>query len=256
MTAAPRESGDAVAIVTGAARGIGAATAKRLAAAGVSVAVVDRTESDTDGTVAAVRAVGGRAVGVGCDVAEADQVLAAVDEVVRVFGHVDVLVNCAGVNQDRLLLTMSDDEWDTVVDVNLGGTVRCSLAVAPHMKQCGYGRIINFGSVAAEGNAGQANYAAAKAAIAGLTRTLAAEFGPYGITVNAVAPGFVVTSMVDDLARRLGRDKEAFLGDAAAQAAVGRVGAPDDIAAVVAFLASAESEYLSGQTIYVDGGAR
>ncbi|MEV7387087.1 SDR family oxidoreductase [Streptomyces sp. NPDC091215] len=243
-------------MVTGAGRGIGAATAGRLAAEGMTVIVVDRTEPDTAATVSAVRAAGGRAGGLGCDVAVAHEVTAAVASAVAQFGHVDVLVNCAGVNQDRLLLTMSDQEWDTVLDVNLGGTMRCSYAVGRHMSRQGHGRIINFGSVAARGNAGQTNYATAKGAIAGFTRTLAAELGPYGVTVNAIAPGFVATPMVDELAARLGVDRDTVLREAALSSAVGRIGTPEEIAATVAFVARPESGYLSGETIHVEGGRR
>lgn len=243
-----------VAVVTGAGRGIGAATSRRLSAAGLSVAVVDRTELDTADTVAAVTAAGGTAMGVGCDVAVADEVDAAVRRVNEVLGPVDVLVNCAGVTRDRLLLTMGDDDWDTVMDVNFGGTVHWCRAVAGQMKQRGGGRIVNFSSVAADGNAGQANYAAAKAAVSGFTRTLAAELGPYGVTVNAVAPGFVATPMVDELAERLGADREAFLAEAATRSALGRVGAAEEIGDVVAFLAGSASAYVTGQTLVVDGG--
>ncbi|WP_225097252.1 3-oxoacyl-ACP reductase FabG [Streptomyces sp. CoH27] len=243
-----------VAVVTGGGRGIGAAVAARLAAAGTSVAVVDRTEDDTAETVAALRAAGGTALGLGCDVAAADQVTAAVTEVVRAFGGLDVLVNCAGVTRDRLLLTMDDDEWDTALDVNLGGTVLWCLAAAGQMRRRRGGHIVNFASVAADGNPGQANYAAAKAAVTGFTRDLAAELGPHGITVNAVAPGFVATPMVDALATRLGAGREEFLERAAAQSALGRVGTVEDIAGVVAFLTGPDTGFLTGQTLYVDGG--
>lgn len=245
-----------VAMVTGAVRGIGAATARWFAQAGAAVVVVDRSAAEIDESVADVRALGGRALGVCCDVADPAQVTAAVDRALASFGHIDVLVNCAGITRDRLLLTMSDEEWDSVLDVNLGGTLRCSLAVGEHMRKRGRGRIVNFSSVAAEGNPGQSNYAAAKAAIAGLTRALAAELGPHGITVNAVAPGFVATAMVDDLVRRLGVDRQEFLGEVAGQAALGRIGSVDDIAGVVAFLASSESGYLTGETVSVRGGRR
>lgn len=246
------------AVVTGAGRGIGAATAKRLAGPGERawVAVVDRAESDTAGTVAAIRADGGRALGVGCDVADPDRVAAAAAQIIDAFGHVDVLVNCAGATCDRLLLTMSDEEWDAVVDVNLGGSMLWSLALGAHMKQRGSGRIVNFGSVAAEGSAGQTNYATAKAAIAGFTRMLAAELGRHGVTVNTVAPGFVATPMMDDLIQRLGVERDAFLHEAADQTALGRVAAPEEIAGIVAFLAGPESGYLTGQTIHVEGGRR
>ncbi|MEU2929332.1 3-oxoacyl-ACP reductase FabG [Streptomyces sp. NPDC007251] len=243
-----------VAVVTGAGRGIGAAVAARLAATGASVAVVDRTEDDTADTVAAVRATGATALGLGCDVAVADQVRAAAHEVVGAFGRLDALVNCAGVTRDRLLLTMDDDEWDTALDVNLGGTVLWCQAAAGQMRRQRSGHIVNFASVAADGNPGQTNYAAAKAAVTGFTRDLAAELGPYGVTVNAVAPGFVATPMVDALAERLGADRAQFLDRAAAESALGRVGSVEDIAAVVAFLAGPDSGFVTGQTVYVDGG--
>ncbi|MEV8364464.1 short-chain reductase NovJ [Streptomyces niveus] len=247
----PHES---VAMVTGAGRGIGAATAERLAAEGMAVIVVDRTEQDTRATVSAIRAAGGRARGIGCDVSVAQAVTAAVATAVEEFGRIDVLVNCAGINRDRLLLTMDDQEWDTVLDVNLGGTMRCSFAVGRHMRRQGHGRIINFSSVAARGNAGQTNYATAKGAIAGFTRTLAAELGPHGVTVNAIAPGFVATPMVDELAERLGGDRDMVLSEAAKSAAVGRIGTPEEIAATVVFVARPESGYLTGETVHVDGG--
>jgi novobiocin biosynthesis protein NovJ len=257
MTSTAEERADApVAMVTGAGRGIGAATAERLAAEGMAVIVVDRAEQDTTATVAAIRAAGGRASGFGCDVSVAHAVTAMVASAVAEFGRVDVLVNSAGINQDRLLLTMSDQEWDTVLDVNLGGTMRCSFAVGRHMRRQGHGRIINFGSVAARGNAGQTNYATAKGAITGFTRTLAAELGPHGVTVNAIAPGFVATPMVDELAERLGVDRDTVRRDAARSSAVGRIGTPQEIAAMVAFVARPESGYLTGETVHVEGGRR
>jgi 3-oxoacyl-[acyl-carrier protein] reductase/novobiocin biosynthesis protein NovJ len=255
MTRMPDRDGR-VAVVTGAGRGIGASVARRLAAGAATVFVVDRDEPDTAATVAAIGRAGGRAFGLGCDVAVAEQVRAASQRVWAMCGRLDVLVNCAGITRDRLLLAMDDTEWDAVVDVSLGGTMHWSLAAAEHMKRLGAGRIVSFGSVAADGNAGQTNYATAKAALAGFTRTLAAELGPHGITVNAVAPGFVATPMVDELASRLGVDREAFLKEAAARAAVGRVGTVEDIVGLVAFLAGPESGYLTGQTVYVDGGRR
>jgi 3-oxoacyl-[acyl-carrier protein] reductase len=244
----------AVAIVTGAGRGIGAATALRLAADGAAVAVLDRIEDGTAATVSAIVATGGRATGVGCDVADAGQVAGAIDRVAAEFGRVDVLVNNAGVIRDNLLFTMSEQDWDTVIDVHLRGAFLCSVAAQRHMVARRAGRIVNLSSVAALGNPGQANYATAKAAVQGLTRTLAHELGPHGITVNAIAPGFVATAMTDETAGRQGLDPDEFRASAAARIPLRRVGSPDDIAGVVAFLAGRDASYLTGQTIYVDGG--
>lgn len=243
-----------VAIVTGAGRGIGAATAARLAADGAAVVVLDRIEDDTTGTVAAIKAAGGRAIGVACDVTSADQVDAAVDRAVTEFGRVDVLVNNAGVIRDNLLFMMSEQDWDTVVDVHLRGAYLCSRAARTHMVRQRSGRIVNLSSIAALGNQGQANYSTAKAAVQGLTRTLAAELGPHGITVNAIAPGFVATAMTDETAGRMGVAPDEFRRTAAERIPLRRVGSPDDIAGVVAFLAGADASYVTGQTIYVDGG--
>ncbi|MEU0537126.1 SDR family oxidoreductase [Amycolatopsis tolypomycina] len=245
-----------VALVTGAAGGIGAVTAQLLAAGGFRVVAVDRDEDGVAGTVAAIRALGGAATGLGCDVTSAGQVTSTVNRAERESGPVDVLVNCAGVTRDRLLLTMTDEEWDTAVDVNLGGTIRCSRVVGERMKRRRRGHIVNFSSVAADGNAGQANYATAKAAVAGFTRALAAELGPFGVTVNAVAPGFVATAMVAELADRLAVDRQAFLDRAGAATALGRVGSAADIAGVVAFLAGPGAGYVTGQTVYATGGDR
>ncbi|MFF1920153.1 3-oxoacyl-ACP reductase FabG [Streptomyces sp. NPDC058221] len=245
---------DTVAIVTGAGRGIGAATAERLAREGAAVAVIERIEADTAVTVSSIRAAGGRCVGIGCDVTASDQVDAAIDRTAEEFGRLDILVNNAGVTRDNLFFMMSDEDWDTVIDVHLHGAVRAARAARPHMMRQGSGRIINLSSIAALGNPGQANYATAKAAVQGLTRTLAVELGPHGITVNAVAPGFIATAMTDDTARRLGTDPVNFREKAALRVPLRRVGSPLDIAGVVAFLASADAAYLTGQTIYVDGG--
>ncbi len=245
---------DQVAIVTGAGRGIGAATAERLAGSGVTVAVLERTEADAAATVSSIRAAGGRAVGIGCDVSSTDQVGAAIDRTVAEFGRLDILVNNAGVTRDNLLFMMSDEDWDTVIDVHLHGAVRTARAAQPHMVRQGAGRIVNLSSVAALGNPGQANYATAKAAIQGLTRTLAVELGPHGITVNAVAPGFIATAMTDDTARRLGAGPAELRERVASRVPLRRIGAPSDIAGVVAFLVSADATYLTGQTLFVDGG--
>jgi NAD(P)-dependent dehydrogenase (short-subunit alcohol dehydrogenase family) len=244
----------AVAIVTGAGRGIGAAAARRLAAGGATVVVVDRLQGDTTGTVHEIEAAGGRAVGVGCDVSAADQVEAAVDRAATEFGRLDVLVNNAGVIRDNLLYMMSEQDWDTVIDVHLRGAFLCTRAAQRHMVRQGSGRVVNLSSIAALGNRGQANYSTAKAAVQGLTRTFAAELGPYGITVNAIAPGFIATTMTDETAGRMGIDPAEFRRSAAAKVPLRRVGCPDDIAGVVAFLSGPDAAYITGQTIYVDGG--
>lgn len=245
-----------VAFVTGAGRGIGAASAKRLAAEGAAVAVIDLREADTAETVAAIEAAGGKAIGIGCDVAVTEQVEAAVDRTIGELGGLDVLVNNAGVIRDNLLFKMTDDDWDTVIAVHLRGSFLCARAAQRQMVAQRSGRIINLSSTSALGNRGQANYAAAKAGIQGFTRTLAIELGPYGINVNSISPGFIVTPMIEETARRMGVSLEDFTKGAAEMLPVRRVGTPEDIAGVVAFLAGPDASYITGQNLYVDGGYR
>jgi 3-oxoacyl-[acyl-carrier protein] reductase len=247
---------DRVALVTGAGRGIGAATARRLAADGAAVAVADLTEGDTEETSTAINDSGGTAIGVGCDVTVADQVEAAVERVVAELGRIDILVNNAGVIRDNLLFKMSEDDWDTVIAVHLRGAFLCSRAAQRHMVAQRYGKIVNLSSISALGNRGQANYSAAKAGIQGLTRTLAIELGPFDINVNAVAPGFIATAMTDATARRMGVEPEQFREAVAAMVPLRRIGLPTDIAGVVSFLVSEDASYITGQTLYVDGGPR
>jgi 3-oxoacyl-[acyl-carrier protein] reductase len=245
-----------VAFVTGAARGIGAATAARLAAEGAAVAVVDLDEAACAGTVEAITGKGGRAVAIGADVSKRDQVEAAVARAVAGQGGLQILVNNAGVIRDNMLYKMTDDDWDTVLSVHLRGAFLCSQAAQKHMVDAGWGRIVNLSSTSALGNRGQANYSAAKAGMQGFTKTLAIELGKYGITANAIAPGFIATDMTAATAARVGADFEQFQQLAASQIPVGRVGTPDDIAGVVAFLVSEDASYVSGQVIYVAGGPR
>jgi len=243
-----------VAVVTGAARGIGAGTAKRFADEGASVAVLDLDEQAAAASAEALGAA--KALGIACDVADAASVDSAVSRVVDELGRVDILVNNAGVTRDNLLFKMSEDDWDTVMNVHLRGSFLMSRAVQKHMVGAKYGKIVSLSSVSALGNRGQANYSAAKMGLQGFTRTLALELGPFGINVNAVAPGFIVTEMTDATARRLGVEPEEFRTGAAALNPVRRVGYPEDIAAAVAFLCSDEASYITGQTLYVDGGAK
>jgi 3-oxoacyl-[acyl-carrier protein] reductase len=245
-----------VAIVTGAARGIGAATALRLAADGHAVAVVDLAESAGAGTVTAITDAGGRALAIGADVADAAAVAAAVDRVATELGPPTVLVNNAGITRDNLLFKMTDDDWDAVLAVHLRGAFLMSRAAQAHMVEQGWGRIVNLSSTSALGNRGQVNYAAAKAGMQGLTKTLAIELGPFGVTVNAVAPGFIATDMTAATAARLGVDFGQFAELAAGQVPVRRVGQPEDVAHVVSFFVSEGAGYVSGQVVYVAGGPR
>jgi 3-oxoacyl-[acyl-carrier protein] reductase len=245
-----------VAIVTGAARGIGAATARRLAADGFAVAAVDLTEDNCADTVAAIAADGGRALAVGADVSDSAAVDNAVAHVAATLGAPSVLVNNAGVLRDNLLFKMSDSDWDTVMSVHLRGAFLCSRAVQKHMVEQNYGRIVSLSSTSALGNRGQANYAAAKAGLQGFTKTLAIELGQFGITANAVAPGFIVTEMTAATAARVGVDFEAFQAARAAETPVRRVGTPADVAHAISYLVSEGAGFVTGQVIYVAGGPR
>lgn len=245
-----------VAIVTGAAQGIGAATAKRLAADGAKVAVVDMKEEFGLQTVQAIQEAGGEAIAVGCDVSKIEQVNAAADKVFSHFGKIDILVNVAGVTRDSLVFKMSEEDWDLVLDVHLKGTFLFSKAVTKYMVEQKYGKIVNTSSLGAVGKRGQANYASAKAGIQALTRTLAIEFGGFGINVNCVAPGFIDTDMTRKTAERQGLNFDDIVKGASQKIPVKRVGKPDDVANVVAFLVSDEASYVAGETIAVGGGDR
>ncbi|MEU8799850.1 3-oxoacyl-ACP reductase FabG [Spirillospora sp. NPDC048819] len=245
-----------VAIVTGAARGIGAATAVRLAREGFAVAVCDLDEAACAATVEQIEKDGGKALAVGVDVADSARVTAAVARVATELGPPVVLINNAGVTRDNLLFKMTDDDWDTVMSVHLRGSFLMSRAAQEHMTKAGWGRIVNLSSVSALGNRGQVNYSAAKAGLQGFTKTLAIELGKFGVTANAIAPGFIATEMTAATAARVGVGFEDFKAAAAKEIPVRRVGVPEDIAGTVAFLVSDDASFVSGQVIYVAGGPR
>lgn len=245
-----------VAVVTGAARGIGAAVAARLASDGFAVAVLDLDEDACRPIVESINADGGRALAVGCDVSNATQVEAAVARVAGELGSPVVLVNNAGIIRDNLLFKMSVDDWDAVMNVHLRGAFLMTKACQTFMTKAGFGRIINLSSTSALGKRGQANYAAAKAGMQGFTKTLAIELGQFGITANAIAPGFIETEMTQATAQRVGLDWDDFRKAAAAQIPVGRGGTPADIAAAASFFARDEAGFVSGQVLYVAGGPR
>jgi 3-oxoacyl-[acyl-carrier protein] reductase len=242
---------DRVALVTGGAQGIGEAVATRLAAGGAKVAVLDL---NADAAAATAERIGAGAIGVGADVSKADQVQAAVDRVVGEFGALHILVNNAGVLRDNMLFKMSEEDWDVVMNVHLKGAFLCSKAAQAHMVTANYGRIINLSSTSALGNRGQANYSTAKAGLQGFTKTLAIELGQFGVTVNAIAPGFIETAMTKATAERMGTDIDKMRAAVAAAVPVRRAGVPEDIANTAAFFAGEESGYVTGQVIYVDGG--
>ena len=244
------------AIVTGAARGIGAAVALRLAADGFAVAVLDLEEDACAATVDAIGAAGGRALAVGVDVSDEASVAAAVSRVAGELGAPTVLVNNAGITRDNMLFKMTTDDWDSVMDVHLRGSFLMSRAVQAYMVAATWGRVVNLSSVSALGNRGQANYSAAKAGLQGFTKTLAIELGRYNVTANAIAPGFIETEMTARTAERLGVPFEDFKTMAASAIPVGRVGQPDDIAATASFFCREEAGFVSGQVVYVAGGPR
>ena len=249
-------AGTRVAIVTGAARGIGAATALRLAQDGFAVAVLDLDEASAKGTVEAIESAGGRALAVGADVSDSAQVEAAVERIATELGGPTVLVNNAGVLRDNMLFKMSDSDWDIVMNVHLRGAFLMTRAAQKHMIDAKWGRIVNLSSTSALGNRGQANYSAAKAGLQGFTKTLAIELGKFGVTANAIAPGFIQTEMTKATADRMGVAFDDFIAYAAKEIPVQRVGQPEDIANLASFFISEGAGFVSGQVVYAAGGPK
>ena len=240
---------DRVALVTGGARGIGAATAQLFASEGARVVVSDLDEAPAREVAEPISGLA-----IACDVSSRDAVDSMVARTVEELGRLDILVTCAGIIRDNLLFKMTDEDWDAVIDTHLKGTFLCARAAQRSMVDRKYGKMVFLSSTSALGNRGQANYSAAKAGLQGMARTLAIELGPFNINVNAVAPGFVETRMTRATAERMGMDFETFKLGAASQIPLRRIGQPEDIASVIAFLCSDESGFVSGQTIYVRGG--
>ncbi|WP_244929637.1 glucose 1-dehydrogenase [Nocardioides sp. W7] len=241
-----------VAVITGAARGIGFGTATRFSEEGAAVAIIDLDET---AAAEAAASLPGKAVGIGADVSNAESVDAAVARVVEELGGIHILVNNAGITRDNLLFKMTEVDWDLVIGVHLKGAFLMTKAAQKHFVEQRYGKVLNLSSISALGNRGQANYSAAKMGIQGFTRTLGIELGPFGINANAIAPGFIATEMTDATAARLKMDVEEFRKLNADANPVKRVGFPEDIAAAAAFLCSDEASYITGQTLYVDGGS-
>ncbi|WP_018133306.1 3-oxoacyl-ACP reductase FabG [Effusibacillus pohliae] len=245
---------DRVAIVTGSGRGIGAATVQRLAEEGAKVTVTDINAEACEETAAAIRAAGGEAIAIACDITNRQAVEEMVQKTVDTFGRLDILVNNAGVIRDNLVHKMTDDDWDTVMNVHLKGAFFASQAAQRFMVPQRYGKIVNFSSTSALGNRGQLNYATAKAGIQGFTKTLAIELGKFNINVNAVAPGFIETDMTRATAERMGITFEELKQAAAERSLLGRTGKPIDVANAVLFFVSDESSFITGQVLYVRGG--
>ncbi|WP_413334665.1 SDR family oxidoreductase [Brevibacterium sp. GP-SGM9] len=242
------------AIVTGGGRGIGAAIAKRLSFDGLKVAVLDM--GPTEDTVSAITAAGGEALGLEADVSDESSVKAAVDQVAQTLGAPTVLVNNAGILRDNLLFKMTYEEFDKVLSVHLGGAFNMAKAVQSYMVEEKFGRIVSMSSTSALGNRGQTNYSAAKSGIQGMTKTWAIELGKFGVTANAIAPGFIETDMTKATAERVGVSFDDFVTAATKEIPVARSGKPEDIAHTASFLASEGAGFVSGQVIYVAGGPK
>jgi len=238
-------------LITGGARGIGAATATRFASEGATVVIADFDEAAAQETA---QAIGGHAVR--CDVTKREEVEAAVEAAAAQNGSLDVLVTCAGIIRDNMLFKMTDEDWDAVIDTHLKGTFFAVRAAQKHMVEQKSGKMVLISSTSALGNRGQVNYSTAKAGLQGMTKTLAIELGPFNVNVNCVAPGFIATAMTQQTADRMGVPFEDFMAAVSAQVPLKRVGQPEDVAGTIAYLCSEDASYVSGQVIYVAGGPR
>lgn len=247
---------DKVALVTGGSRGIGKAIAERFAQEGAKIAVIDINEEALDEVKQDFTEKGYEIFTKQANVVDTNEVNDAVKAIADTFGTVHILVNNAGIIRDNLLFKMTDDDWQQVMDVHLKGSFNMARAVQGYMVEQKYGRIINISSTSAQGNRGQANYSTAKAGLQGFSKTLAIELGKFGITSNAVAPGFIETEMTKETAKRIGVDYDDFVAHSASQIPVARSGKPEDIANAVAFFADERSSFVSGQVIYVAGGPK
>jgi 3-oxoacyl-[acyl-carrier protein] reductase len=243
-----------VAFITGGSRGIGKGIAERFAEEGAKIAIIDINEGALSETQAEFREKGYPILAIQANIVKAEEVESAMEQVVSEYGSLDILVNNAGIIRDNLLYKMTDSDWDQVIDVHLKGSFNASRAAQNYMVKQNYGRIINISSTSALGNPGQANYATVKAGLQGFTKTLAKELGKFGITVNAVAPGFIETDMTKATAERVGVPFEDFVKGAASRIPVRRTGKPTDIANAVAFFADNKSSFVNGQVLYVAGG--
>lgn len=245
-----------VALVTGGSRGIGKGVAQRFAEEGAKVAIIDINEEALQEVHTEFTEKGFEIFTKKVDVVQAEEVETVTEEIVNTFGRIDILVNNAGIIRDNLLFKMTDSDWQQVMDVHLKGSFNAARAVQKYMVEQKYGRIINISSTSALGNRGQANYATAKAGLQGFTKTLAIELGKFGITTNAVAPGFIETEMTKATAERIGVPFDEFIRDRVSQIPVARSGKPEDIANAVAFFADERSSFVNGQVLYVAGGPK
>ena len=244
-----KENANKVAVVTGSSRGIGRAIATKLAKRGISV-VINNDKDPQEGldVMNEIKNMGQDGIYIQADVSDLTQVEKMIEKVVNEFGRIDILVNNAGITRDGFLENMDRDDWNSVLSVNLTGTFNCTKSVTKYMKEQGGGKIINISSISAEtGNIGQSNYSAAKGGIISFTKTVAKEYAKYGITVNAVAPGFIKTKMLETVPEKV---MQKIIG----QIPLGRLGEPDDVAALVCFLASDDANYITGQLININGG--